>query len=135
MPTYIHLTNYTSEGVENIAASPDRLEDAKELAASLEGEFKQFFLTFGEYDIVAITEFPDDEAAAQFALGVASGGSVTTETLKAFTEDEYREVIDGIPSVAQRANPNRPPLGRRFRSRRRPGGQRTSLGHRLFPRN
>lgn len=97
MPTYIHLTSYTGAGVQNIAHSPERLDDAKELAASLDGEFKHFFLTFGEYDIVAVTEFPDDETAAQFALGVASEGAVSTETLKAFSEDEYREVIAGIP--------------------------------------
>ena len=97
MPTYIHLTSYTGDGIQNIADSPDRLDDAKELAASLNGEFRQFFLTFGRYDIVAVTEFPDDETAAQFALGVASRGAVTTETLKAFTEDEYRDVIADLP--------------------------------------
>ena len=97
MPTYIHLTSYTVEGVQNLADSPDRLDDAKDLAATLGGEFKEFFLTFGEHDIVAITEFPDDETAAQFALGVASEGAVTTETLKAFPEDEYRDVIAGLP--------------------------------------
>lgn len=97
MPTYIHLTSYTGDGVQNITDSPDRLDDAKDLATSLNGEFKEFFLTMGQYDIVAITEFPDDETAAQFALGVAGEGAVTTETLKAFTEDEYRDVIAGLP--------------------------------------
>jgi uncharacterized protein with GYD domain len=97
MPTYIHLTSYTGDGIRNVGDSPERLDDAKELAASLDGEFKEFFLTFGQYDIVAVTEFPDDERAAQFTLGVASEGSVSTETLKAFTEDEYRDVIDGLP--------------------------------------
>lgn len=97
MPTYIHLTSYTEQGVQNITDSPDRLDDAKELAASLNGEFKDFFLTFGQYDIVAVTEFPDDETAAQFTLGVASEGAVATETLKAFPEDEYRDVIAGLP--------------------------------------
>lgn len=97
MPTYIHLTNYTGQGIQNIEDSPDRLAGAKELAASLNGEFKEFYLTFGQYDIVAITEFPDDEAAAQFALGVTSEGAVTSETLKAFPEAEYRDVIAGLP--------------------------------------
>jgi len=96
MPTYIHLTSYTGDGIQNIADSPDRLDDAKNLAASMDGEFKDFFLTFGQYDIVAITEFPDDETAAQFALRVASEGAVTTETLKAFPEAEYRDVIAGL---------------------------------------
>lgn len=96
MPTYIHLTSYTGEGVQNIADSPDRVDDAKDLATSLNGEFKDFFLTFGQYDIVAITEFPDDETAAQFSLSVGSKGAVTTETLKAFTEDEFRDIITGM---------------------------------------
>ncbi len=96
MTTYIHLASFTGQGVQNIADSPNRLDDAKELATSLNGEFKAFFLTMGQYDIVAITEFPDDETAAQFALGVAREGAVTTETLKAFPEEEYRDVITGM---------------------------------------
>lgn len=97
MPTYIGLVEYTEHGITNIEDSPDRLDDAKALAESLGGELTDFYLTFGQYDIVVETEFPDDETAAQFTLGVAREGAVSTETLKAFPEDEYREVIDGIP--------------------------------------
>ena len=97
MPTYIHLTSYTDDGIEKITDSPDRLEDAKELAASLNGEFHGFYLTMGRYDIVAITEFPDDETAAQFVLGVAREGAVTSETMKAFPEAEFQDVIAGLP--------------------------------------
>lgn len=96
MPTYISLLNYTQHGIENIEDSPDRLDEAKALAESMGGHF-DWYLTFGEYDAIAIGEFPDDETFAQFALAAASQGAVSTETLKAFTEDEYRDVIDGIP--------------------------------------
>lgn len=97
MPTYISLVNYTEQGVANIKDSPDRLDDAKELAETLGGEFKEWYLTFGGHDAVAIAEFPDDETYAQFALAINRSGNVTTTTLKAFTEDEYRDVIAGIP--------------------------------------
>ena len=97
MPTYIALVHYTDDGIENITDSPDRLDDAKALAESMGGAFTHWFLTFGAYDAVAIAEFPDDETYAQFLLKVASLGSVSTETLKAFPEDAYREVIAGIP--------------------------------------
>lgn len=96
MPTYIALIDYTSRGIENIENSPDRLDEAKALAESMGGEF-EWYLTFGDHDAVAVCEFPDDETYAQFALAVGSKGSVSTTTLKAFTEDEYREVIAGIP--------------------------------------
>lgn len=96
MPTYIALVNYTEEGVENIEASPDRLDEAKSLAESMGGAVTDFYLTMGQYDMVVVAEFPDDESYAQFALSVASEGAVGTETLKAFTEEEYRDVIAGL---------------------------------------
>lgn len=97
MPTYVHLSNLTGHGVQNIEDSPERLADGEELAASLGGEIKHFYLTFGRYDFVTVTEFPDDEAAAQFVLRVSGAGAIEMETLKAFPEDEYRDVIDGLP--------------------------------------
>lgn len=97
MPTYVHLVEYTQEGIEDIEDSPSRLDDARELAESLGGKLTDFYLTFGEYDIVTVSEMPDDETAAQFVLSVAREGAVSTETLKAFPEDDYREVIDGLP--------------------------------------
>lgn len=97
MPRYISLIQWTQDGIENVEESPARLDDAKELASSVGGELTDFYLTFGQYDLVAVGEFPDDETYAQFALRVASGGAVSTESLKAFPEDEYREIIDGLP--------------------------------------
>lgn len=97
MPRYISLVEWTQDGIENVEESPGRLDDAKELASSLGGEVTDFYLTFGQYDLVVVSEFPDDRTYTQFALRVASDGSVSTETLKAFPEGEYREVIDGLP--------------------------------------
>lgn len=96
MPTYMALVNYTNEGIENIEDSPDRLDAARDLAESMGGEF-DWYLTFGEYDAVTIGEFPDDETFAQFALAVNRDGNVSTTSLKAFSEDEYRDLIAGIP--------------------------------------
>lgn len=52
----------------------------------------------GRYDLVAVTEAPDDESVAKLALLFGSGGAIRTETLRAFTEDEYRQIIAGLPS-------------------------------------
>lgn len=96
MPTYVTLITYTQDGIENIKDSPDRLDAARSLAESMGGSF-EWYLTLGEYDAVTVGTFPDDETYAQFALAVGRQGSVSTTTLKAFDEDEYRDVIAGIP--------------------------------------
>jgi uncharacterized protein with GYD domain len=58
---------------------------------------KAFYLTMGRYDIVTISEAPDDDAAAHIALTIGSAANVTTETLRAVTEDEYREIVAALP--------------------------------------
>ncbi len=97
MATYIMLLNYTDQGIRNVKDSPNRLDAAKALAQDLGGEFKQTYLTLGAYDFVAVLELPNDEAAAKFALAVCSLGNVRTTTLKAFPEEEFREIIAALP--------------------------------------
>ena len=97
MPTYVLLVNLNQNGLENIDRSPGRLEALRESTESLGGEPKDFYMTFGRHDFVYIAELPDDEAAAHLALTYGRGGAGSTETLKAFTEDEYRKVIDTLP--------------------------------------
>ena len=50
----------------------------------------------GRYDMVVVGEAPDDETVAKLALAIGSGGAVRTETLRAFTEDEYRQIIAAL---------------------------------------
>jgi len=46
---------------------------------------------------VTIVEAPNDEVVARIAPGNASSGNVRSETLRAFTEDEYRKIIASLP--------------------------------------
>jgi uncharacterized protein with GYD domain len=96
MPTYLTLVEYTEQGIAHMNESPERLQRAREIAAEHGGELSQFFLTMGKYDAVAVSTFPDDESYAKTMLTIAQGGAVRTETLKAFTEDEYRDVCDAL---------------------------------------
>jgi uncharacterized protein with GYD domain len=50
----------------------------------------------GKYDAVLITEFPNDAASAKFMLSTGSMGNVTTQTMKAFTEAEYRKLVASL---------------------------------------
>jgi len=64
--------------------SPRRPDAAKKALKEMDGEFKSFFLTMGDYDIVAISEAPDDAVAARFNLQLGMLGNIRTRTLKAF---------------------------------------------------
>ena len=58
---------------------------------------KAFYLVTGQYDAVAIAELPNDEVVARVALANGAMGNVRTETLRAFTEDEYRTIVAALP--------------------------------------
>ncbi len=83
--------------METIKDGPKRVDAAKQRFRAAGGELKAFYLVTGQYDAVAISELPNDEAAARLALGTGSMGNVRTETLRAFSEDEYRKIIAALP--------------------------------------
>ena len=97
MPTYLTLLRYTQTGIQNIKESPSRLDAARQLARSLGADIKAVYLTMGRYDLAVVIEAPDDETIAKYALAVGSRGAVSTETLRAFPEDEYRKIISELP--------------------------------------
>jgi uncharacterized protein with GYD domain len=97
MATYISLISFTPQGITSIKEGPARLDAGRETLRRLGSELRAFYLTMGRYDIVTISEAPDDLAAAKVALAVGSSGNVSTETLRAFSEDEYREIVGSLP--------------------------------------
>ena len=97
MSTYMTFIRYTQQGIESIKDSPARLDTAKELYKSLGAEIKSFYLTMGKYDVIVISEAPDDETATKLAMTIASAGAIRTETFRLFTEDEYRKLISELP--------------------------------------
>jgi uncharacterized protein with GYD domain len=77
MAKYISLVKYTAKGIENVKESPNRLDAV--------------------YDIIMITDAPNPETVAKIILTITSGGAVSTETLHAFPEEEYRKIISELP--------------------------------------
>ena len=96
MTTYIMLANWTDQGARKVRESPRRLDAAKKALEDMGGAFKSYFMTMGDYDMVAVYEAPDDAVAARFALQVGMLGNIRTRTLKAFPEAAYREIIASL---------------------------------------
>jgi uncharacterized protein with GYD domain len=51
----------------------------------------------GEYDLVAISEWPDEKAAIAFALAMGAQGNVRTTTMRALTQNEFAEIVKKMP--------------------------------------
>jgi len=60
-------------------------------------ELKSWYLTMGQYDIVGVIEAPDDETMAKVALALGALGNFRTETMRAFSEEEYRAIVAALP--------------------------------------
>jgi len=97
MATYISLIQYTQQGLAAIKESPKRLDAARKAFEQAGAKIKEFYLVMGEYDIVIVAEAPNDEAITKTSLALASKGNVRTRTSRAFTESEYRKLIDSLP--------------------------------------
>jgi uncharacterized protein with GYD domain len=97
MATYLCLLRWTKEGVANVKDSPSRLDAGKRAFAAAGCKITTVLLLMGQYDLAIVVEAPDDATIARLTLALASQGNVHTETVRAFTEDEYRKIIASIP--------------------------------------
>jgi|SRR5215467_1029786 len=98
MPTYVNIFHLTQKGVENVRKGPERVSAAKRLYQAVGAKIKEFYMVMGQYDAVVISEAPDDETATKAVLALASLGYVRSESMRAFTEEEYRKLIESLPS-------------------------------------
>ena len=97
MPTYIVLYKLTDQGIRNIKEAPQRIEEGIKALEAAGGKVIGFYSVMGEYDYVSIGEAPNDETAIALALAIGSQGNVRTTTLKAFTKEEFAEIVKKLP--------------------------------------
>jgi uncharacterized protein with GYD domain len=93
MPTYVSLVNWTEQGVKAFRDTVRRGEDVRGLIEQHGGQLRLLLWTLGEYDVVAVIDFPDDETATAVLLQVAAGGNVRTTTMKAFDAEQMSAII------------------------------------------
>jgi uncharacterized protein with GYD domain len=96
MPTYISMLRYTQQGISAVKNAPARVDAAKDAYKKAGGELKALYLTLGQYDLVVVAEMPNDEAVARMALALGSQGNIRSETMRAFTETEFRKIVGSL---------------------------------------
>ena len=96
MPVYISLMKWTSQAIGGLPAWRDRMEEGERAIEERGGKLIGAYVTLGRFDVVEIFEAPDDETAYQCLVAVAKHGSVTTETLRAFTREEAEGIVRAL---------------------------------------
>jgi uncharacterized protein with GYD domain len=96
MPTYLAMLKWTPQGLQNVKQSPSRLDAARKGFEAAGAKMKNFYMVTGRYDMIAVVDAPDETVLAKAILGATSQGSITSETCRAFTEEEYRAIISGL---------------------------------------
>ncbi len=97
MSKYIILFRYTQKGIEHIKESPARIEAAKRLFREMNAKVEEFYALMGRYDTIFIAEAPDDETIIKAVAALCSLGNVQAETIRAFTEEEFRNLVEALP--------------------------------------
>ena len=76
MSHYLFQAAYTHEAVQTLLSNPqDRTAALQAPIEKLGGKIHSVFLSFGDYDAVAILEMPDNVSAAAIALAISAGGA------------------------------------------------------------
>lgn len=92
MASYIILMNLTDQGSRSVKDATQLLTNAKKELEKGGGKLKDFYLTMGNVDGVAVCDAPSDEAILGFVFGLTATGFVRTTTLKAFTAKQVETI-------------------------------------------
>ena len=87
MPTYVTLFNYSAAGFK--ALSEERHQEQVRLIESQGGRVIGAYGLMGEWDVLFITEFPDEKSAMRTLLTICQSGMGTTQTMTALPLEEF----------------------------------------------
>jgi uncharacterized protein with GYD domain len=93
MATYVTLYNYTDQGIRNVKDTVKRAEAVKQVAAQAGVTIKEVYWLQGKYDVLVVSESPDETAAMALAVNTAKAGNVSGQTLRAFTATEMEKIL------------------------------------------
>jgi uncharacterized protein with GYD domain len=96
MPHYIALVSFTDQGIKDVKNSVKRLDTVEKIAAKHKVKVLQIHWAMGKYDLVVTFDAPDDAAMSAFTLENAHLGNVRTETFRAYTREEFADIIKAI---------------------------------------
>jgi uncharacterized protein with GYD domain len=77
MSTYLIQASYTTEALVAMIKKPqNRTEVVRKAIEKLGGTLTGLWISFGDQDVVAIMEMPDNVSAAAIAIAISAGGAL-----------------------------------------------------------
>ena len=95
MPKYLGKVQFTPEGLKGLRKSgaASRVELGHTIAAGLGGTLEAYYFAFGEHDVYAILDLPDDEAAAALSIAINEAGASKATVAKLLTAEQVDEAF------------------------------------------
>ena len=93
MPIFVTLYKFTDQGIKNVKDSPQRLKAAIKAFEAKGGKLLGAYYTTGEFDLLTIGEISNEQAGLAHTLATASLGNVRPTTLRAYTAEEFAEIV------------------------------------------
>ena len=93
MPKYLFQGSYTQEGLKGLLkeGGTSRRAVAEQLMRDAGGTLESFYFAFGEKDVIAIAELPDDVSVTALSLIVNSSGAVNEKITVLITPEALDE--------------------------------------------
>jgi uncharacterized protein with GYD domain len=101
MPLFITQGRFTSDAVRGMLANPeDRREAVEQLLERSGGKLLAYYMTFGEYDFLIVSEGPHEGMATSVIVAAAGGGVTHLKTNLAMTSAEMKSAFAKAGPIA-----------------------------------
>jgi uncharacterized protein with GYD domain len=92
--------HYSVEGARGLMeeGGTARMEAVRALVESAGGTLESYYFAFGDADVYAIAEFPDNSAATAVSLTIGSTGAAGVETVVLLTPEEVDAAVQKHPN-------------------------------------
>jgi uncharacterized protein with GYD domain len=94
MPLFITQGRFTQDAVKGMLAKPeDRAETVGQLLAKSGGKLLAYYMTFGEYDFLIVSEGPYEGVAISVIVAASGGGVTDLKTTLAMTSGDMKDAF------------------------------------------
>jgi len=100
MPKYLAQGNYSAEGARGLAkeGASSRRAVVDKLVKSMGGSLECMYFAFGDTDVFAVVEMPDNVSTCALVTAINASGSVSLRTTVLLTVEEVDAAIERLPA-------------------------------------